>query len=155
MGFLSNKIWVCIFLGHPGNNVRFPMLWAWNLVCGRFINFRNGRKFLTLLTFGCSTYPLLNFRLQCEQPCLDHFSIAQDQVFLKCFRDRFLGISWWFGSLDLKIRSLESEKIIIGCLESEKIGSLESEKSSPYRSIPCSVPNIFLKKNMLRTFINV
>jgi len=29
------------------------MVWAWNLVCGRFINFRNGRKFLTLLTFGC------------------------------------------------------------------------------------------------------
>jgi len=35
----------------------------------------------------------------------------------------------------LKIRSLESEKIIIGSLESEKIGSLESEKSGPYRSI--------------------
>jgi len=35
----------------------------------------------------------------------------------------------------LKIGSLESEKIIIGSLELEKIGSVESEKSGPYRSI--------------------
>jgi len=41
-----------------------------------------------------------------------------------------------FGSLELKIGSLESEKIIIESLKSEKSGSLESEKSSPYRSIP-------------------
>jgi len=31
--------------------------------------------------------------------------------------------------------SLETEKIIIGSLESEKIGSPESQKSDPYRSI--------------------
>jgi len=36
----------------------------------------------------------------------------------------------------LKIGSLESEKIIIGSLESGKIGYLESEKSVPCRSIP-------------------
>jgi len=36
----------------------------------------------------------------------------------------------------LKIGSLKSEKIIIGSLESEKIGSPESEKSDPYRFIP-------------------
>ena len=42
-------------------------------------------------------------------------------VFLRRFRDRF-------GSLELKIGSLESAKIIIG--------SLESEKSGPYKSIP-------------------
>jgi len=36
-----------------------------------------------------------------------------------------------FKSLELKIGSLESEKIIIGFQESEKIGSLESEKSGP------------------------
>ena len=36
-----------------------------------------------------------------------------------------------FGSLELKIGFLESEKIIIGPLESKKIGSLESEKSGP------------------------
>ena len=36
-----------------------------------------------------------------------------------------------FGSLESQIRSLESEKIIIGSLKSEKIGSLESEKSGP------------------------
>jgi len=30
------------------------------LVCGRFINFRKGRKILTLLTFGCpSNYKTL------------------------------------------------------------------------------------------------
>jgi len=45
------------------------------------------------------------------------------------------------GFLRTGLGSLESEKIIIGSLESEKIGSLESEKSGPYR-----VPNIFLKK---------
>jgi len=32
--------------------------------------------------------------------------------------------------------SLESEKIIIGSIESQKIGSLETETSGPYRSIP-------------------
>jgi len=32
--------------------------------------------------------------------------------------------------------SQESEKMIIGSLKSEKIESLESEKSGPYRSIP-------------------
>jgi len=36
----------------------------------------------------------------------------------------------------VKIGSLESEKIIIGSLESEKIGTLESKKSGPYSSIP-------------------
>jgi len=36
----------------------------------------------------------------------------------------------------LKIGSLESAKIIIGFLESEKIGHLESEKSGPYRPTP-------------------
>jgi len=39
-----------------------------------------------------------------------------------------------FGSLELKIGSLDSEKIIIGSLESEKIASIESEKSGPYWS---------------------
>jgi len=34
--------------------------------------------------------------------------------------------------------SLESEKIIIGPLKSEKIGSLESEILGPYRSKPGS-----------------
>jgi len=41
-----------------------------------------------------------------------------------------------FGSLDFKIGSLESEKIIIGSLDTGKIGYLELEKSGPYRSIP-------------------
>jgi len=38
-------------------------------------------------------------------------------------------------SQELKIRSLEAAKIIIGSLESKKIESLESEKSGPYRFI--------------------
>jgi len=37
--------------------------------------------------------------------------------------------------LGTRFRSLESEKLIIGSLEPEKIGTLESEKSGPYRSI--------------------
>jgi len=32
------------------------MAWAWKLVCARFINFRKGRKFLTLLSFGCPAH---------------------------------------------------------------------------------------------------
>ena len=36
-----------------------------------------------------------------------------------------LGI--WFRSLEFKIGSLESEKIFIGSLDTEKIGSIESE----------------------------
>jgi len=40
------------------------------------------------------------------------------------------------GSLELKIGSLESEKIITGFQKSKKIGSLESAKSCPYRTIP-------------------
>jgi len=47
-----------------------------------------------------------------------------------------------FGSLEFQIGSLESEKIIIGSLDSEKIGSLELEKSGP--TSPYQVPNIFL-----------
>jgi len=38
-------------------------------------------------------------------------------------------------SIELKMESLESEKIINGSLKSEKIGSLESEKFGPYRFI--------------------
>jgi len=47
--------------------------------------------------------------------------ICTNQVFKGDLRTRF-------GSLELKIRSLQSEKIIIG--------SLESEKSGLYRAIP-------------------
>jgi len=50
-----------------------------------------------------------------------------------------------FGSLELKIRSIESDKFIIGSLKWDKIRSLESGKfwvpAGPYW-----VPNIFLKK---------
>jgi len=35
----------------------------------------------------------------------------------------------------LKVGSLESAKIVIGSLESQKIGSPDSEKSGLYRSI--------------------
>jgi len=38
--------------------------------------------------------------------------------------------------LGTPVGSLESDKIIVGSLQSEKIGSLESEKSGPYMSIP-------------------
>jgi len=51
------------------------------------------------------------------------------KVFLRRFRDPIRV---------LQIGSLASEKIIIGSLKSENIGSLESEKSGPYRSKPLS-----------------
>jgi len=38
------------------------------LVYGRFINFRNGREVLTLLTFGCPSYQRYEKRLV-EQKC--------------------------------------------------------------------------------------
>jgi len=41
-------------------------------------------------------------------------------------------------SLEFQIGSLESEKIVMGSLKSEKIGPLESEKSGPYKSKPGS-----------------
>jgi len=41
-----------------------------------------------------------------------------------------------FGSLELKIGSLESETINIRSPESKKIGSLESEKLGSYKSTP-------------------
>jgi len=46
----------------------------------------------------------------------------------------------------LKIGSVESEKVIIGSLEPEEIGSLELEKLVPYTG-PYRVPNIFLEKD--------
>ena len=45
-------------------------------------------------------------------------------------------ISRFFKAFGTGFGSLESEKIIIGSPKSEKIGSLESEKFGPYRSIP-------------------
>ena len=59
------------------------------------------------------------------------------RVFLRRFRD----------PIELKIGTLESAKIIIGSLKSEKIGFLESDKSGPNRSIPGTYCIIFLKKN--------
>ena len=49
---------------------------------------------------------------------------------LEYYQGFFYGVSGTrFGFLELKIGSLESEKINVGSLESEKIGSLESEKT--------------------------
>jgi len=53
-----------------------------------------------------------------------------------------------FGSLEFEIGCLESEKIIIRSLESEKIGSLESEKSGPYTS-NTGYLTFSLKKNLV------
>jgi len=62
------------------------------------------------------------------------FMLYYDNLFLIRFFLSILGTQ--FGSLEFQIWSLESEKIIIRSLKSERIGSLESEKSGPYRSIP-------------------
>ena len=53
-----------------------------------------------------------------------------------------------FGSLEFQIGSLESEKNITGSLKSEKIGSLETQKSGPYRYIP-GTSHFPEKKNLL------
>ena len=42
---------------------------AWNLVCGRFVNSRNGRKFLTLLTFVCPTDDYCDFCAWVDRQC--------------------------------------------------------------------------------------
>jgi len=65
------------------------------------------------------------------------FSKCSGQVFLRCFRDPI-------RIPRMENRSLESEKIIIGVQESEKIGSLESENR--VSASPNRIPYIFLKK---------
>jgi len=60
-------------------------------------------------------------------------TLAQDPTKITFGQDH---IRTRFGSLEFQIGSLESQKIIIGSLKSEKFGFLESEKSGPYRSIP-------------------
>jgi len=54
-----------------------------------------------------------------ERQC---FLFSDEQGFLRCFRDPI-------RVLRIENRILESLKIIIGSLKSEKIGSLKSEKS--------------------------
>ena len=34
------------------------MVWAWNLVCGRFISFKKGRKFFDLIDFQLPQWPM-------------------------------------------------------------------------------------------------
>ena len=75
-----------------------------------------------------------------------HLHLRLNQVFYGVLGTRFESLELQIGSLESKkiiIGSLKSEKI--GSLESEKIGSLESEKSGP--TDPNRVPNIFLKKD--------
>jgi len=40
------------------------MAWTWNSVCGHFISFKNGRKNLTLLTFGSLLIIFVLFSVQ-------------------------------------------------------------------------------------------
>jgi len=46
--WLKNKFWLFYLI--TWNSL---MVWVWNLVCGRFMNFKKGRYIVTLLTFGC------------------------------------------------------------------------------------------------------
>jgi len=65
--------------------------------------------------------------------CLIEF-LSQISTFLILLISVFQGVlGTRFGPLELKIGSLESEKIMIGSLESKKIVSLESEKLGPYK----------------------
>jgi len=60
----------------------------------------------------------------------------------------FICTAFFEGVLGFRFGSLKSEKIIIGSLESEKIGSLESEKSDPYR-VHTEYLTFSLKRNLL------
>jgi len=53
----------------------------------------------------------------------------KSRVLFRRFRDPI-----WVSRIENRVPRIE--EIIIGSLESEKIRSLESEKSGPYRSIP-------------------
>ena len=65
------------------------MVWAWNLVCGRFMNFQNGRKFSTLLTFGCpSNHTCGCFRLPSSRRAAGLWKI--DLLCYKCSLN-----AWW------------------------------------------------------------
>ena len=64
-----------------------------------------------------------------DRICVKATQVALAAGFFQCV----LGTR--FGSLELKIGSLDSEKIVIRSTESEKIGSLKSEKSGPDRFI--------------------
>jgi len=52
----ARKVWPLTFF----NVITWELLMvsAWNLVCGRFVNFKEGRQILTILTFGCPTYKI-------------------------------------------------------------------------------------------------
>jgi len=70
------------------------MAWAWNLVCGRFINFRNGKKFLTFLTFGgpshkASSGTLRKTKMLCcvkINACLNYLRKTIKQIFFSSQR---------------------------------------------------------------------
>jgi len=66
---------------------------------------------------------------------IKHPQINISNITIVTTRDFYGVLGTWFGSLQLKIGSLESAKIVIRSLESDKIRCLESEKSGPCRYI--------------------
>ena len=82
--------------------------------------------------------------LSCVLSCVRHFTVIRSSpvcwlLWLLSINNGLcdlLVLGSRLGSLEFQIGSIESEKIIIGYLKSEKIGPLESEKSGAYRSIP-------------------
>ena len=62
------------------------------MVCGRLINFRNGRKFLTLLTFG---YPFISFS----------FENDLSPLLFELIKQRYIRRMRMFGKSDIRLIS--------------------------------------------------
>jgi len=88
--------------------------------CSKILN--NKQYIISIVNSG---HPLFFTASASCSKLLNDKNISIQQVFFK----GVLGTR--FGSLELKIGSLESVKNIIGSRKSEKIGFLESEKSGP------------------------
>jgi len=82
------------------------MVWAWNLVCGRLINFSNGKNTLTLLTLVCPTDDYGDFCVwvdgQCDVIIIKGHTVCTAAVNEKrywssfyCFRCSHDGIAAW------------------------------------------------------------
>ena len=118
--------WVHIFLGHPGKmHCSHKLATVLLVIAEMFLNVAGGRVgnitlLYSVLVYICSTLP---FRWLAKLQ-----KISKYPAWFFSLRPRFFEgvLGTRFGSLELKIVSLESEKVI---------RFLESEKSDPYRSI--------------------
>jgi len=94
------------------------MVWTWNLVCGRFVKFQNGRKILTLLTFGCPAYeakqtlPSLRARLSAVQKLWGVRVCCDGYGSIRVIKMWARGISTSEGTLTVLILTVSSQKVL-------------------------------------------